>query len=228
MRPQSDQAFYSSVVVEHIVPDGNDAAFAQWHRELTQLAQHYPGFLRIDLAPPLACADGVVKWYSIVHFDSQAHLGQWLTSGDRQSHVAAGQHLLRAYRFKSFTTGLEGWFSHQSGSEQSGLGPPAWKQVLAVVLGLYPTVMVQMLVFSALGIMKSWSPASAMLANNLITSVILTWIVMPQVAKRLEFWLRPAYRIPIQGVNWQGTAIVLAAFFGMVMVFDYLYKLVMP
>jgi uncharacterized protein len=229
MPPPTDQTFYSSVMVEYIVCEGNDVAFTEWHKALTQLAQSFAGFVRMDLGPPLPCTDGVVKWYSVVHFDSPRHLNRWLTSGDRKTQIATGRHLMRAYRFKSFTTGLEGWFSQEAGdTEQSSLGPPAWKQVLSVVLGLYPTVMVQMLVFSALGIMKSWSPASAMLANNLITSIILTWVVMPVISKRLSFWLRPAYRLPIRRVDWQGTAIVLVAFLGMVILFDYVRSRVLP
>jgi uncharacterized protein len=222
---QSDQVFYSSVMVEYIVREGNDLAFTQWHHELTRLAQGYVGFVRMDLGPPLPCTDGVVKWYSIVHFDSPRHLNRWLTSGDRQTQIAAGRPLMRAYRFKSFTTGLEGWFSHQAGNtEQSGLGPPAWKQVLAVVLGLYPTVMLQSFIFSHWGVMQSWSPASAMLVNNLITSAILTWGVMPVLSRGLAFWLRPAYRLPRQRVDWLGAAMVCIAFGLLVFVFDYLHQ----
>lgn len=224
MSSQLNPTFYSSVMVEYIVREGNDLAFTQWQAELTVIAQNFPGFVRMDLGPPLPCTDGVVKWYSVVHFDSPPHLNRWLTSSDRKTQIAKGRHLMRAYRFKSFTTGLEGWFSQQAGdTEQAGLGPPAWKQVLTVVLGLYPTVMVQSLLFSAWGVMRSWSPASAMLANNLITSVILTWGVMPWLSRGLAFWLRPAYRLQTRQIDGIGTAIVVVAFGLLVILFDYLH-----
>ncbi len=217
----NDRLFYSSVVVEHIVPKQKARAFLGWQRALNCTAERHAGFVRVDLCPPLECADGVVKFYSIVHFNTPEQLNHWLKSDERDRLMASGRRIVEDSKFISFTTGLEGWFSSRSGAEQSSLGPPAWKQVLAVVLGLYPIIMIQNKVFSALGLFQSWSPASAMLTNNLITSSILSWLVMPQITQQLQFWLRPAYQRVSRRTNLIGTAIVLALFGVMVAIFSY-------
>jgi antibiotic biosynthesis monooxygenase (ABM) superfamily enzyme len=102
----------------------------------------------------------------------------------------------------------------------TGLGPPAWKEILAVVLGLYPIIMVQGFMLERLGLFESWDPASAMLANNLITTCILTLIVMPRIMRVLNFWLRPAHRhAPIQ-LEVVGTAVTPLAMAAMVYFFS--------
>jgi uncharacterized protein len=218
---RTDQVFYSSLVTEYITPQGKDFTFKRWHDCLVNRAKNHPGFMRVDLCPPLRCKDPVVKWYSIIHFDSLENLDNWVGSIDRQELVESGRQIFHAYRFKSFSTGLEGWFSNQwGGAERSSLGSPAWKQILTVVVGLYPTVMLQSKLFSALGIFTSWSPASRMLINNLITSSILSLIVMPFVTQQLHFWLQPTY-LPSSGKNnLTGLFIVLTVLGVMMILFD--------
>jgi len=220
VNPSSDKAFYSSLVIEHIVPKGKGFVFRRWYHLLIQSARQHPGFVRQDRCPPLPCEDDVEKWYAIIHFDTPEHLNGWVESEERKQLFEKGQQVVRAYRFKSFTTGLEGWFSQSAGSEQNGLGPPIWKQILSVVLGLYPVVMLQTLIFSAAGIMTSWPLASSMIVNNLITSTILSLGVMPIVARLMGFWLRPAYRLPSWRTDLLGFAIIMIALSCMVLVFD--------
>ncbi|TVQ05744.1 MAG: hypothetical protein EA368_18605 [Leptolyngbya sp. DLM2.Bin27] len=218
-----DEYFYSTFVMEYIVPKGHEAIFRSWYERLTKAAKGFAGHTRTDLCPPLDCGDGVVKWYSIVHFRTPEELNRWLKSSDRAEIFEQGRDTFLAYRYKSFSTGLEGWFSsHTGGAESSSLGPPPWKQVLAVVLGLYPTLMIQSMVFEALGIMQAWPLPKALVINNLVTSSILTWVVMPRVSRGLRFWLRPAYRLTALQTNVIGAGLVLVALGLMASVFTYL------
>lgn len=190
----NSQAFYSSLVVEHIVAKTQRAAFERWHDALQKTASDHPGFVRLDLNSPLSCADDVMKWYSIVHFDSPEHLNSWVNSTARKQVTESGQEIFRAYRFKSFTTGLEGWFSERTdGDENRKLGPPAWKQILSVVFGLYPIVMIRIKLFPGTGVVGDWSPSGAMLLATIVTSSILAVAVMPVVTRLMGFWLYPAY-----------------------------------
>lgn len=146
--PESNNYRYSSVVIEYIVPRQKAWAFRWWHTRLIRSAENSEGFARADRHRPLRCKDDALKWYWVVHFDQPDHLNQWLASKQREEILQQGRDIFESYRFKSFTTGLEGWFSKSSGIESDSLGPPAWKQILSVVLALYPVIMIQDRLFS--------------------------------------------------------------------------------
>ena len=178
--------------------------------------------MRADRHRPLSCKDGALKWYWVVHFDQPDHLNQWLASKQREDMLQKGRDIFESYRFKSFTTGLEGWFSKRSGTEFDSLGPPAWKQILSVVLALYPVIMLQDRIFGYFGILEDWSMASAMWVNLMITSCILTFVVMPFVVKLLDFWLQPAHQEVSVRAEVVGTASTLLAMGAMVLIFNVL------
>ncbi len=213
--------FYSSLVVEHIVAKADRGAFERWHDQLAQRANHYPGFVRLDLNQPLFCEDDVIKWYSIIHFDSPEQLNGWINSKARKQAIESGQNIFRAYRFKSFTTGLEGWFSQRTDdAEARDLGPPAWKQILAVVFGLYPIIMIRIKLFPSAGVIGDWSPSGEMLLSTVVTSSILAIAVMPVVTKLMSFWLYPAYREARWKADVIGTFAMVLGLIFMASVFD--------
>ena len=215
------QAFYSSLVVEHIVAQSKEAAFDQWHDQLRQTANRYPGFVRLDLNSPLFCEDSVIKWYSIIHFDTPERLDDWVNSDARKQVMEIGQQIFSAYRFKSFTTGLEGWFSRRANDDENrGLGPSTWKQILSVVFGLYPIVMIRIKLFPNTGVIGDWSPSGAMLLATLVTSSVLAIAVMPVVSRLMSFWLYPAYYRSKWKADILGSAIMGLGLIFMAGVFD--------
>jgi hypothetical protein len=212
---------HASLVIEHTVPTGRGLSFRVWHAKLTRSAKKFKGYIRTDLYAPIRVQSSQgMKWYSIIHFDKPEHLEQWIRSRERESVIGSGSEIFSSYRFMSFATGLEGWFSQVEGSEKLGSGPPAWKQNLAVVLGLYPVVMVQTLLVNSLGFMEEWSLPNSMIVNNLISSSILTWAVMPWVSRLMRFWLLPASQPTLQKTDWAGTLALSGALLAMMVVFN--------
>lgn len=114
-----------------------------------------------------------------------------MDSDIRHELIRIGRKNFGPYEYKKLGTGLEGWFSqdrHISGKPQQ---IPAWKQNFAVLFGLYPTVMVETLLFSQFSLMEFWPLANKVFVSNIISCSLLTWVVMPFVTNLLKFWLKP-------------------------------------
>ena len=215
------QAFYSSLVMEHIVATDEAIAFDQWQDDLRNVASHHRGFVRLDRCAALVCDNDVVKHYTIIHFDSPEHLKQWIDSKARQRLNRQGRQIFRAYRYKSFTTGLEGWFSLRASSdENSNLGPPVWKQILSVVLGLYPLIMLRLKFIPESLFPSSWPHSAITLVATLATSSLLAVVVMPLICQLLSFWLYPAYRKSTLKTDVIGLAIAGAGLITMSILFE--------
>ncbi|MDX2244074.1 MAG: antibiotic biosynthesis monooxygenase [Leptolyngbyaceae cyanobacterium bins.302] len=190
----------ASYVIEHEVAAHKQEAFRNWQNEITKAASQSAGYQGTDVCPPVEEDE---KWYIVVHFDSPEHLNQWLNSDVRREFVKTGKDIFSTTKITYYKTGLERWFINQK------TNPPAWKQIMATLLGLYPTVMILLLVQSALSFMQSLPRADAMLISNFASVCLLTWFVMPSVSRSLKFWLHPPS--PTIHNDWIGLALIVIA-----------------
>jgi hypothetical protein len=186
---QSEQLTHASIVIEYDeISDDKEAQFRQWQSQIRAGVSQFKGYLKTDICRPIEGLQD--KWYIVVHFDSPASLGEWLDSDIRHYLIGLGKKKFGSYRYK-IGTGLEGWFSNKNKLGELDSHPPAWKQNFAVLFGLYPTVMLETLLFSHFHIMESWPLAPKMFVNNLVSCSLLTWVVMPGTIELLNFWLKP-------------------------------------
>lgn len=210
VKKQLDKHDTPSYVIEHEVSPEKEEEFKQWQYRITQAASQVEGYLGTTVCPPV---DYDNKWYIIVQFDSPDNLVNWLESDIRHNLVEIGKQVFLTSKITHFKTGLERWFVKQEAS------PPAWKQILATLLGLYPTVMLLSLVQAFLPWIDSWAFADVMLLSNFLSCCLLTWLVMPFVAWLLKDWLQPK-RNSMQ-TNWIGAGLVLTALALMRSIFAY-------
>lgn len=216
MTNQADLVSDASIVIEYGEVSGDqESQFRQWQAEIRSGVSQFEGYLRTDIFPPIKGKQD--KWYIVVHFDTPANLIQWLDSDTRHQLLNIGRRNFGSYRYR-IETGLEGWFSNKRNSKDR-LNPPAWKQNFAVLFGLYPTVMIETLLFSHFHLMQSWSLAAKMLVNNLVSCSLLTWAVMPSVTRLLKFWLKPQ-GAPVR-INLIGTLLVFMGYGLMVSIFKF-------
>lgn len=209
----------SSIVIEYDgIPGEKESEFRKWQAEIRSGVSQFEGYVRTDVFPPIQGAQK--KWYVVVNFDSPATLSQWLDSDTRHDLISRGNRRFGAYRYHigNGLTGLEAWFSKRLNADGKRSNPPAWKQNFAVLFGLYPTVMVETLLFAKLRFMDGWALPYQMFVNNLVSCSLLTWVVMPSVTWLLNFWLKPPQ--PQPKLNLMGALLVFVGYSLMVAVFS--------
>lgn len=173
-----------TVVVTHAVEPSREDEFRAWTRRLTDAERAFPGFRGSELFPPVPGVQD--RWTIVFRFDSDEHLNGWLESPQRRQ-LLEEEGSFRDYELRRISSPFGAWFSFADGGEDGG-GPSQWKTALAVLVGLYPTV-----VLLSLGISEIWDGKlwATLLVGNILSVTLLTWVVMPVVTRALRFWLAP-------------------------------------
>lgn len=200
----------SAVVIQQVPATAADW-FLDWQNGISSVARTFPGYQGTDLYPPSGAQSD--QWVTVVHFAESEALQKWLDAPERAEWIAKFRERIGEFELKTLSDGFGFWFASQSKGAETL--PPAWKMVMAVLIGLYPTAM--LLTFDAP--LVSWMGFSASMLVNLAASVsILQWIVMPQVRKGLGSWLAANSREQTR-TSLAGLGVLLFMLAGMVAMF---------
>lgn len=157
----------SSSVIVHRVPTDCVEPFLEWQRGITQAAAAFPGYQATDLYPP--AEPGQPEWVVVIHFDGSAALERWLEAPVRAEWTAKLPAQAADFKVKTLTGSL--WLPSLV---SDGAQFPHWKVWLAVVLCLYPIVML-MGIYISPHTTKLFGLATAMLLGNLVSVAIIEW-----------------------------------------------------
>lgn len=171
-----------AMVFTHKVASEKVPAYLDWRRRAIAAQAHFPGYLATEFFEPHEKLD---EWVDIVRYDSVRDLSDWMDSKERKDLLEELDRIVESMHAHR-VTGLEGWFSVNRGPGETIVPPPAWKQALAVLFALYPTVMVLSYLTP---LMQNLSLAVQMFIGNILSVALLTWLVMPLVSQFLGFWL---------------------------------------
>ena len=102
-------------VIRHIIRAGSESRYEAWFEKITAIAETFPGHRGVDFIRP---PDGSRTYTIVLHFNTNEHLEQWLSSDARTQLVAEIKPYLEGGDHVEIRTGLEFWFT-PSDSEQA-------------------------------------------------------------------------------------------------------------
>lgn len=190
----------STAVVVQRVPAAAQEAFLEWQRGAVRAAEVFPGYRGTEVFAPTAGRGE--EWVVLIHFQDEESLTRWIDSPVRARLVEEVRAKVGDFDLKTLDGGFDPWFAAQG--QPNAEAPASWKMALTVLLALFPTVMLLTIFVGPLT--SPLGMSASMLIGNAMSISILQWVVMPQLTKFLDPWLRgdrPAWR-------WTPVAILAA------------------
>ena len=192
-----------STVVTHRVPPGEVDDFLNWQERLRLAERKFPGYQGSEIFRPI---EGVQdEWTMVYRYNSPADLDRWMTSTERKELLAQGRKF-SDFQIRTIDSSFGNWFA--PGERGAKTPPPSdTKTVIAVWVGLYPTVLLLTLARAPAGL-PMWLD---MLIGNLLSSFIMTFVTMPfYVNPLLKRWLYPAPDASKTATNIRAAVLITA------------------
>jgi antibiotic biosynthesis monooxygenase (ABM) superfamily enzyme len=176
-----------TVAITRRADPSRNAEMLAWVRAGTTLAEDFPGFLGVGWVRPVL---GSTEWHMLYRFADAAALHAWEESPQRQWWLSSAQGMVEHTRVER-RTGIEGWFDPPQEQEVDDLtGPPApprWKQAVIIWLGFFPVSLLSTLTLGHL--LAGQNAVVRTLATTLCLTPLMTYLVLPQVTRALQWWL---------------------------------------
>ena len=208
MSPNTDDATAAvAVVTTRRVEHDRVADYQVWGEKVRACLERTPGFISAEQLPAIPGQQAF--WTQIVRFSDKASSVRWTHSPEMAALVTEVEPYTENLEVSAVRIGTNDWLNFGL-STKSGPGAPAkWKQLLAGIMALYPTVIV---VSQLVGRFTTLPLALSILLTNTIAMALVMMVFLPQLSRVLHGWLLPAKRLPV----WKtiGGAVLLLAVTG--------------
>jgi len=171
-------------VVVWQVKDGKVKEFENLLHNLMTAAATFPGHQGVHVVKP---AEGQPAVYRVVaRFDSDAGFQAWRESAVYRHLVTAAHALAMNKPNLEVRSGLEAWFQDPVGPNVT---PARYKTAVLMWAVLFPLTLLFRWLFLVFGV--AFSPLAQTGIMMAFEIVLVTYVVMPQVAHVFGFWLYP-------------------------------------
>ena len=186
----------ASEVVAATVAPGEGQAKDSLRVALDTHAARFHGFVNVDVVPP---PSGDNSWTAVLTFESEAALQSWRESAEhaellgRVRDAAGDQDWV-------LPNGFGQW---SSGNDFVPVRAPGWKQAMMALAVIYAMVSILNITlgnFIGKGLSVEGSQVVpglglslpvVVFVGNAVSTILLTWVVMPVVTRLLSWWLSP-------------------------------------
>ena len=171
----------TQVVLSKVKP-GMEDAYREWSVRIQQAQARYPGYRGTYLQPPSAGQGS--HWTTMLRYDTSEHLEAWLAAPERAELLRESKTFIENEELMRLATSFPGWVPVSS---VTGEFPPDWKTAMLVLLGLYPTVLLELRFLNPH--LSFLNPSLATFFGNIGSVAVTSFITMPLFVRWFGWWL---------------------------------------
>lgn len=192
----------SGIITE--VKEGMEEAYFNWEYKVQCVQAKQPGYRGAYFQPPTPSKPH--QWATMLHFDKPESLERWFESNERKALLEEQVQFVHSTQIKSLQSAFPGWFP----VDAAGDPPAVWKTGLLVLLGLFPTVMLEIRFLAP--ILSGLNPAVANLISLIISVAVTSYLTTPVFIQWFTWWIFPQDKSKAVETDIKGTLILAALF----------------
>ena len=194
------------VTTRRVDPD-RVADYQVWSEKVQTCLERAPGFISAEQLPAVPGQQDF--WTQIVRFSNSDYSARWARSPELAALIKEIEPYTEDAEVSAVRIGNSEWLNFGLSTKSGPGAPPRWKQLIAGVMALYPTVIIVNQVVERLPALPF---ALAVLLTNAIAMALVMLVLLPQLSRVLHGWLLPVERLPVSKTI--GVAVALLAVIG--------------
>lgn len=196
-----------AVVTTRRVDHDRVADYQLWSEKVRARLERTPGFVSAEQLPAIPGQQDF--WTQIVRFVDKDSSVRWTHSAELAALVSEIEPYTENLEVSAVRIGTNDWLNFGLSTKSGPAAPVKWKQLIAGIMVLYPTVVV---VSQLLGRLVTVPFALSVLLTNAIAMALVMMVFLPQLSRVLHRWLLPAEPLPLSKTI--GGAVLLLAVIG--------------
>ena len=200
------------------VDQDREADYVARSTELEGVLASVPGYVSAEVLPAEPGSQDF--WTHVIRFEDKESSQDWAHSEELAQFLSEIDDYTHDSETSAVRTGKADWLNFGFSTKPGPGAPVKWKQILAGVTVLYPTVVIA---HEALGALVTLPFAASTLVTNAIAMSFVMTLGLPTLSKLLGFWLLPKGPLPMRttvGVS----AALLGALAVMLLIFGGLFQ----
>lgn len=188
--PGADTAGVAVVTTRRVDQD-RVADYQRWSAKVQTCLTRAPGFVSAEQLPAIPGQQEF--WTQIVRFSTREDSMRWARSPELAALIEEIEPYTQDAEVSAVRIGMNDWLNFGLSTQAGPGAPPKWKQLIAGVMALYPTVMV---VHQLVDRFLTLPLALAVLVTNAIAMALVMMVFLPQLSRVLHGWLLPTAPLP--------------------------------